>query len=229
MVEFANAPYEEIAKVADQIPTQNVREWIASEKTVPTRLGLYGLLLGLAGNEKDAKVMLTKINEPTQDFRLGIDGIMSGYLMIAKSDGLKEMANTKLKAKDVPFSETYAAMQALRFMWKYEEGTIPKDDLRAAMRLLLERPELADLVIADLSRWEDWAVTDRLIAMYDEEDFSIPSIKRAIIRYLLVCFFGSPGLGSGCSGIRHQSRKGTGRDSGEGPEDSIETPNGSSD
>jgi len=185
--EFANAPYEEIAKVADQIPTQNVREWIASEKTVPTRLGLYGLLLGLAGNEKDAKVMLTKINEPTQDFRLGIDGIMSGYLMIAKSDGLKEMANTKLKAKDVPFSETYAAMQALRFMWKYEEGTIPKDDLRAAMRLLLERPELADLVIADLSRWEDWAVTDRLIAMYDEEDFSIPSIKRAIIRYLLVC------------------------------------------
>ena len=55
------------------------------------------------------------------------------------------------------------------------------------MRVLLERPELADLVIADLSRWEDWEVTDRLIAMYDEEDFSIPSIKRAIIRFLLVC------------------------------------------
>ena len=70
--------------------------------------------------------MLAKINEPTQDFRLGIDGIMSGYLMIAKSDGLKEMEKSKLKSKDVPFSETYAAMQALRFMWKYEPGTIRK-------------------------------------------------------------------------------------------------------
>ncbi len=185
--EFANAPYEEIAKVSDKISTEKVRQWVADKKTVPTRLGLYGLLLGLAGDATDAKVMLEKINEPTQDFRLGIDGIMSGYLMIAKSDGLKEMEKSKLKAKDVPFSETYAAMQALRFMWKYESGTIPKEDLRAAMRVLLERPELADLVIADLSRWEDWAVTDRLIAMYDEEDFSIPSIKRAIIRFLLVC------------------------------------------
>lgn len=185
--EFANAPYEEIAKVADQIPTEKVREWVSAKETVPTRLGLYGLLLGLAGNEADAQVMLAKINEPTQDFRLGIDGIMSGYLMIAKADGLKELEESKLKGKDVPFSETYAAMQALRFMWKYEPGTIAKEDLRASMRVLLERPELADLVIADLSRWEDWEVTDRLIAMYDEEDFNIPSIKRAIIRYLLVC------------------------------------------
>lgn len=185
--EFANAPYEEIAKVADRIPTQRVREWVSDKSTVPTRLGLYGLLLGLAGNDADAKVMLAKINEPTQDFRLGIDGIMSGYLMIAKADGLKELEKSKLKGKDVPFSETYAAMQALRFMWKYEPGTIAKEDLRASMRVLLERPELADLVIADLSRWEDWEVTDRLIVMYDEEDFNIPSIKRAIIRYLLVC------------------------------------------
>ncbi|MBD3673734.1 MAG: hypothetical protein HUJ26_09445 [Planctomycetaceae bacterium] len=184
--EFANAPYEEISKVADQVPTKKVREWVTNEKTVPTRLGLYGLLLGLAGNETDAQVMLAKINEPTQDFRLGIDGIMSGYLMIAKADGLKELEKSKLKGKDVPFSETYAAMQALRFMWKYQPGTIAKDDLRAAMRVLLERPELADLVIADLARWEDWEVIDRLIAMYGEEDFNIPSIKRAIIRYLLV-------------------------------------------
>jgi len=184
--EFANAPYEEIAKLADHIPAEKVRDWVADEKTVPTRLGLYGLLLGLGGDKNDAAVMLEKINKPTQDFRLGIDGIMSGYLMIAQEEGLKQLEISKLKAKDVPFSETYAAMQALRFMWRYEPGKISKDNLRASMRLLLERPELADLVIADLSRWEDWKVTDRLIAMYDEEDFSIPSIKRAIIRYLLV-------------------------------------------
>ncbi len=33
------------------------------------------------------------------------------------------------------------------------------------MRMLLDRPELADLVIADLARWEDWSVQDKLMAM----------------------------------------------------------------
>lgn len=182
--EFANAPYEEIEKIGDNIPREKVREWIASKETVPTRLGLYGLLLGLSGNDDDAALMLKKINEPTKDFRLGIDGIMSGYLMISGSEGLKILELFKLKDKDVPFSETYAAMQALRFMWKYVPGKISEDRLRQSMRLLLDRPELADLVIADLARWEDWEVVDKLLVMYDDEDYSIPSIKRAIIRFL---------------------------------------------
>jgi hypothetical protein len=86
----------------------------------------------------------------------------------------------------VPFSETYAAMQAVRFAWNYG-GTIKKDRLKESMRLLLDRPEVADLVIADLARWKDWAVQDRLMKLYDHKDYDIPSIKRAIVRYLLVC------------------------------------------
>ena len=52
------------------------------------------------------------------------------------------------------------------------------------MRILLERPELADLVIADLSRMKDWSVQDKLMELYDEET-NIPSVKRAIVRYML--------------------------------------------
>ena len=55
------------------------------------------------------------------------------------------------------------------------------------MRLLLERPELSDLVIADLARWKDWSIQDRLMGLYAEEEFDIPSIKRAIVRYLYYC------------------------------------------
>ncbi len=78
-------------------------------------------------------------------------------------------------------------MQTLRFMWTYEPDRIPKDRLKESMRILLDRPELADLVIADLARWKDWGVQERLMAMYDEEEFDIPSIKRAIIRYMYYC------------------------------------------
>jgi hypothetical protein len=187
--EFANAPYEDIARLGSKIPREKVRKWLADRETAATRLGLYGLLMGLAGDRQDAEIMWARISEPNREFRLGIDGIMSGYLLLTGEQGLTRLENAKLRPskEDVSFSETYAAMQALRFMWKYEPGRISADRLRQSMRILLERPDLADLVIADLARWEDWESVDRLLLIYDDEDYGTPTIKRAIIRFLMVC------------------------------------------
>ena len=239
--EFANAPYDDITQLAEKLPREKIRGWITNKDTPATRMGLYGLLIGLCGNDEDGKIIEEKILEETEDFRLGIDGLMSGYLLLTGEKGLAVLDKHKLKNRSVPFSETYAAMQALRFMWKYAEGRIEKGRLRASMRILLDRPELADLVIADLARWKDWEVQDRLMALYiqalasapDEEgsaeetpvkvvskdktdetstpsnddivgemwkqiagdqkldtevgeSFNVPSIKRAIVRYMLV-------------------------------------------
>lgn len=195
--EFAAAPYEVITPLADRLPREKLRTWVADPETPATRLGLYGLLLGLCGNEEDAAAMRDKILLPETDFRLGIEGVMSGYLMIAGEEGLAVLEDSKMKAKTfvdakgeekkLPFSETYATMQALRFLWTYEPDRIAKPRLKQSMRLLLSRPELADLVIADLARWKDWGVQEQLMDMYDQEDFDIPSIKRAIVRYFFYC------------------------------------------
>lgn len=183
--EFANAPYEDIVKIRDKMDRAKIAKWVVSKETSPTRLGLYGLLLGLCGNDDDAKTMEKRIEEQTQDFRLGIDGLISGYLLLTGEKGMETIDKSKLRDKKAPFSETYAAMQALRFMWTYGNGRVSKDRLRQSMRELLDRPELADLVVADLARWEDWSVQDRLMKLYGAEDYAIPSIKRAIVRYLL--------------------------------------------
>jgi hypothetical protein len=53
------------------------------------------------------------------------------------------------------------------------------------MLFLLERPEVTDLVVADLARWKDWSVQPRLMELYGAEGYDIPSIKRAIIRYMI--------------------------------------------
>jgi hypothetical protein len=185
--EFANAPYKDITALADKLPTEKIRKWVTSKDTPATRLGLYGLMIGLCGNEEDAKAMAAKISEKTEDFRLGVDGLMSGYLLLTGEKGLDLIDKTKLSNRDVPFSETYAAMQALRFMWRYADGRIEKERLRQSMRILLDRPELTDLVIADLARWKDWSVQDRLMSIYGKDPYNIPSIKRAVVRYLLVC------------------------------------------
>ena len=185
--EFASAPFAEIKRLKDKYPRERLRKWITDKDTAVTRLGLYGLMLGLCGNEEDAKLMAGRITEPTQDFRLGIDGIMAGYLLLKGDEGLKTLEDAKLKpGGKVPFSETYAAMQAVRFVWNYG-GNIKKDRLKQSMRMLLDRPELADLVIADLARWKDWTVQNRLMKLYGQEGYDIPSIKRAIVRYMLVC------------------------------------------
>ncbi len=183
--EFANTAYGEIVKVAKFMPRDNLRKWVVDPQVSPSRLGLYGLMLGLCGTSDDIAVLEKKIFESTEEFRLGIDGVMGGYLLLSKTDGLTKLDEAKLANKSAPFSETYAAMQALRFMWQYGDGLIPADRLKASMRILLDRPELADLVIADLARWKDWSIQSRLMALYDAEEYDVPSIKRAVVRFML--------------------------------------------
>ncbi len=183
--EFANAPYKDIAAIAPKMPRDKVRHWLAAPETPTTRVGLYGMLLGLCGNKEDAKILAAKISEKTDAFRIGIDGMISGYLLLTGEEGLKHIDEWKFKDPSVPFSETYAAMMGLRFIWQYAPDRIPPERLKESMRLLLDRPELTDLVITDLARWNDWAVQDRLMALYGKGPYNIPSIKRAIVRFML--------------------------------------------
>jgi hypothetical protein len=183
--EFANAPYKDIVPLEKQFPREKLRKWLVAPDVPATRLGLYGLMLGLCGNDEDAALMQSKIAEKTDGFRLGIEGVMSGYLLLTGEKGLETIEKSKLESKEVPFSETYAAMQALRFLWTYGNGRIPADRLKASMRLLLDRPEVSDLVIADLARWKDWSIQARLMELYGAEEYNIPSIKRSIIRYMI--------------------------------------------
>ncbi len=186
--EFANAPYEDIVAAKEHFPRDKIRKWVSDPETPATRIGLYGLLLGLTGDESDIKRFETVIFPRTleQDgYRIGIDGVMGGYLLLAGEHGLARLEVDRLKNRDVPFAETYAAMQAVRFAWTYGGERFSKDRLRQAMRTVLDRPEVADLVIADLSRWQDWSLQPRLMAMYGKDEFNVPSIKRAIVRFML--------------------------------------------
>ncbi|MBS0264012.1 MAG: hypothetical protein JSS02_18900 [Planctomycetes bacterium] len=183
--EFANAAYKDVVPLAKDFPRDSLRKWVNDPKTLATRINLYGLMLGLCGDDEDAKMMEAKIVEETTDFRLGIDGLMGGFLVLTGERGLEVLEKSKIINKKVPFSETYSAMTALRFMWTYGNGKIPGDRLKQSMRLLLDRPEVSDLVIADLARWKDWSVQDKLRGLYGAEEYNIPSIKRAIVRYMI--------------------------------------------
>jgi len=183
--EFANAPYADIAAIAQQMPREKLRKWVADENTSPSRLGLYGLMLGLCGTKDDIPILESRVFASSAEFRIGLDGVMGGYLLLTREAGLAKLEQAMIVNKKSQFSDTYAAMQAVRFLWQYGDGKVTADRLRQSMRLLLDRPELADMVIPDLARWQDWSVQSRLMELYGKDEYDIPSIKRAIVRYML--------------------------------------------
>lgn len=52
------------------------------------------------------------------------------------------------------------------------------------MRLLVENPKIADLVIPDLARWEDWGITPRLVELYGKEGYDVPFVQRKFIHFM---------------------------------------------
>lgn len=194
--EFAKAPYDDVTAVKENYQPVKLRKWLTDENTLAPRRGLYGLMLGLAGTDEDIKLLETLIADRSDTIRLGIDGVMGGYILLTEGKGLDFIERRILSDPQAPVGDVHAAMTALRFLWQYGTNLIPRDRVKAAARAALVRPEVADLAIADLARWKDWSVQDRLMKMYvagnPENPLGEISLRRAIIRYMLASSIDRP-------------------------------------
>jgi hypothetical protein len=75
---------------------------------------------------------------------------------------------------------------ALRFHGQ-ETDVIPRERIVKSLHYMLDRPELADLVIVDLARWEDWSVMDRLVDLFKKADDKSSWVRVPVVRYLMAC------------------------------------------
>lgn len=183
--QLSDASFEELAPLAPQMSRAKLRQWITDPKILPHRVALYGLMLGICGNEHDAELLRRIIIEQADDIRFGIEGVMSGYLLLTGQQGLELLDQTKIKNKQAHFAETYAALQAVRFMWSDAPGKIENERLLQSMRLLLEQPFVTEVVVDTLARWKDWSVQDRLMGLRVPDDYHGAAIEHAIIRYMI--------------------------------------------
>lgn len=182
--EMDNAQYDDLVRLKDLLPRAKLRILLTNTETPAIRLGLYGNMLGLCGDDTDAQILEGIILKKTDEFRLDVDRLMVGYLLIRKDKGLDVLEKCKLQDTDAIFSEVFAVFQAMRFMRQFGGGCISAERLQQSIRPLLDRADLADLVIADLMRCKDWSVQDKVMKMYGADEYKLPSIKRAIVRYL---------------------------------------------
>lgn len=183
--EFENADFKDLEQIARLLSPDKIRPWLVNSETSPPRSEVYGKLLGLCGDASDVRWLEQSILNSNGELRLGLEGQVSGYLLLSKSSGLDVLDKQVFVNPNACFSDTFACLNALRFMWKYGGDRISSDRLRRSMRLLLERPDIADLALGDLGRWKDWSVQDVVMSKYGNAEFSVPSYKRAVVRYLI--------------------------------------------
>ncbi|HEX3725819.1 MAG TPA: hypothetical protein VHV08_06235 [Pirellulales bacterium] len=184
--EFAKTPYAGVQQLKDRIKHDKIVEWIKSPQIPVSRRRLYLTMLGVCGTKDDVAVLEEMIRSKDRQTKGALDALVAAYLTLKGPDGMPLIEELFLKNKDAEYTDTYAAIMALRFHGT-EEKIVPRARLLAGLRTMLDRPQLADLVIPDLARWEDWSVVDRLVDLFKNADEESSWVRVPVINYLRAC------------------------------------------
>ncbi len=184
--EFAKTPYADIKSLKSQLDHAKLLEWIQDTSLSADRKRMYLVMLGVCNQPEDAQLLEKLLRSEDENQRGGLDAMIACYLTLRGADGLPLIDELFLKNKKSQYADTYAAIMALRFHGT-EGGIIDKERVLESMRLILDRAELADLVIPDLARWEDWTQIEKLSQLFKSADEKSSWVRVPVINYLRAC------------------------------------------
>jgi hypothetical protein len=184
--EFARAPYAQLKAIKPQLNHDQVVAWIKSPDIPASRRRLYLVILGITGTEKDLPMIEEFMTSTDRKARSGLDALIACYLTLKGESGLPLVEKLFLANDKADYADTYAAIMSIRFHGT-EGGLISTKRLVKSLHHMLERPELADLVIPDLAKWEDWEVMDRLFDLYKTANDKNSWVRVPVVNYLRVC------------------------------------------
>jgi len=173
--EFAIAPYADVRGLKEKMDPAKLLAWIENPKVQANRRRLYATMLGVCGSTDDAErigaILSGEGLTPEQlEARSGLDALIACYVALKGPEAL----------------DLVDRLFPLRFLGE-ESDLVPKDRVLASLRLLLQEPKLADLVIADLARWQDWSAIDRLVTLFKEAQADNIFVREPIVNYLRAC------------------------------------------
>jgi hypothetical protein len=184
--EFAKTPYDVIRALKSNMNHDQLVTWVSDENIPASRRRLYLTLLGICGTQDDLPMLETLLKSGERRKKAGLDALIGCYLTLRGEEGMPLIENLFIKNKKSEYADTYAAIMALRFHGT-ESDVIPRKRILVAMRYMLERPQLADLVIPDLARWEDWSQVDRLVKLFKDADEQTSWVRVPVVNYLRQC------------------------------------------
>jgi len=199
--EFARAPFDVVKKLGPQLDPQYLLKQVSAPVNVPNPANgltnraqivrLYCTLLGVCGTAEHTKPLETILRSGDPQYTPALDAMIAAYLRLAGADGLplmEELFLTSQRPEDG--SKSNAAINALRFHGQ-EPDIIPRARVVELLRKLLDRPQLAARVLADLARWsekpEDWKDVDRVAQLFEQAKGDTLWTRDPAVGYLMAC------------------------------------------
>ena len=182
--EFAKTPFAGLKEIKDIMHHDKILAWVQDTKIPPSRRNLYWMMLGICGQPDDLPLFEERIR--SEDKQVKSNALLASYLTLKGPAGMNLLEDLFLKNPNADYVDTYATVLAIRFHGQ-EETVIPRARLLEGLRYMLDRPQLADLVIPDLGRWEDWTVMDRLVDLFKNADDKSIWVRVPVISYLRAC------------------------------------------
>ena len=184
--EFAVAPYDAVKKLGPEMDRKQLLEWIGDPEMATDRKRLYLTMLGVCGDEKNLPFLEKMLRSTQKSTRGGLDALIACYLTLAGENGLPLVDELFLANEKAPYADTYAAIMAVRFHGT-EGDVLPRSALVESLHHVLDRKDLADLVIPDLARWSDWSQIDRLVDLFVKADPDNNWVRVPVVNYLRAC------------------------------------------
>lgn len=184
--EFARAPYSEVQALKDRIDHDQIVAWIKDPDVPASRRRLYLVMLSVCGGQQDVAMIEQMLRSEDRKMRAGLDAMIGCYLTLTGPKGMPIVEELFLKNHQAEYADTYAAIMALRFHGT-ETKIIPRERILEGLRYMLDRPQLADLVIPDLARWQDWSQLARLVQLFKDADEKSSWVRVPVVNYLRAC------------------------------------------
>ena len=184
--EFAVAPYAAVKQLAPEMDHGQLVQWIRDPEMPTDRRRLYLTMLGVCGDEKDLPMLEEMLRSTTKSSRGGLDALIACYLTLGGEEALPLIDELFLANMKAPYADTYQAIMAIRFHGT-EGDVIPRSALVESLHHVLDRKDLADLVIPDLARWKDWSQIDRLVELFINADADNNWVRVPVVNYLRAC------------------------------------------
>lgn len=184
--EFAKSPYSDLKALKPDMQRDRLLAWIQDKNVTTTRRRLYLCMLSVCGTKDDLPLLETLINDQERWIRQSLDALIGSYLAIKGEEGLPLVEDLFLKNQKAEYTDAYATIMALRFMGQ-ESDVISRARLTQSMRYLLDNPKLADLIVPDLARWQDWSAMDKLVQLFINADAETAWVRLPVVNYLRAC------------------------------------------
>lgn len=196
--ELGKTSIEDLQLLKPYLQPEKLKDSLRNEKHTTDRKRLDWVLLGICGQATDAAIFdeLLDIYYKQRELEsktgvliresIGLDAAISTYITLLGERGLTRVESEFLTNPKSEFSDVFSTLLALRVQGD-DIKKLSQERLAESMALVLQRPEMADLVVSDLARWQQWKYCKALLDLYNKSEKDELRLRLPIINYLRVC------------------------------------------